>query len=140
MEYDETSPTGEVIIDGTRYPCSYVSTDVTVDGLTPHGPGRLSIDTVSIELPFAFTGAGCNVIPSLQSAVQVLYHDREYVFPYDRFVEYGPDDMWWAEPHGFGRWRPCVTSVDGMIADVNIDPPCNALIVARLKVATIRHA
>lgn len=28
----------------------------------------------------------------------------EWEFPYDRFIEYGKEDLWWAIPQGFGRW------------------------------------
>ena len=31
---------------------------------------------------------------------------REWVFPYDRFVEYEESDRRWAVPLGFGHWGP----------------------------------
>ncbi len=133
MEHYQTSPTGEVVIGGNRYPCSYISTDVCL------GPLH-SIDNVTVELPFFLADSIADPVISQGSQIQVLYHDREYVFPYDRFVEYGPEDIWWAEPHGFGRWQPCVTAVDGMIADITIDPPENSLIVTRLKIDSLRVA
>jgi len=30
---------------------------------------------------------------------------KKWVFPYDRFIEYGPEDEWWAIKDGFGHWE-----------------------------------
>ncbi len=42
---------------------------------------------------------------------------KEWEFPKDRFVEYGPEDLWWAVKCGFGRWvtRPGVMNVGGVL-------------------------
>jgi hypothetical protein len=36
-----------------------------------------------------------------------------WVFPADRFVEYGPEDEWWAIKCGFGHWedKPCAVQI-----------------------------
>ena|ERR1035437_3703381 len=37
-------------------------------------------------------------------------YDRKWVFPKDRFIEYGPEDFHWAIPLGFGHWEDDVTA------------------------------
>lgn len=30
---------------------------------------------------------------------------QKWVFPKDKYIEYGPEDEWWAIPWGFGHWQ-----------------------------------
>jgi len=36
-----------------------------------------------------------------------IYVPKErWEFPYDRYIEYGPEDLWWAVKYGFGKYVP----------------------------------
>lgn len=30
---------------------------------------------------------------------------KKWIFPKDKYIEYGPEDEWWAIPWGFGHWQ-----------------------------------
>lgn len=30
---------------------------------------------------------------------------KKWIFPYDKYIEYGPEDEWWAIPWEFGHWK-----------------------------------
>lgn len=31
--------------------------------------------------------------------------EDKFIYPQERFVEYGPEDIWWLEKYGFGHWE-----------------------------------
>jgi hypothetical protein len=35
--------------------------------------------------------------------IETLHSCKKWEFPYDRFIEYGPEDEWWARKWGFGK-------------------------------------
>ena len=57
-------------------------------------------------------------------------------FPVDKYVEYGPEDMWWAVKCGFGRWvtRP-LNSVYEMNMGFRKVFICHPAMLAKIKAA-----
>ncbi len=40
---------------------------------------------------------------------------KKWVFPYDKYIEYGPEDEWWARKQGFGYEAEQVICVKDVI-------------------------
>lgn len=43
-------------------------------------------------------------LANLQVVTDDQLTERVWEFPEDKFIEYGPEDLWWAVKYGFGRW------------------------------------
>lgn len=55
----------------------------------------------SMQSMFPMGGIGGTPVYSSEAAVRTEWH-----FPERRFVEYGPEDEWWARKYGYGHAGP----------------------------------
>lgn len=57
-------------------------------------------------------------LDGVEVIVDPLAVTRPWIFPKERFVEYGPEDEWWARKYGFGHegeYEPTAFNVGGTI-------------------------
>lgn len=67
--------------------------------------------------------------------------EKYWEFPQERFVEYGPEDEWWARKYGFGQEIEVQVEQHSkaILKDCSIDPPHNNQLTQRLTFVPITY-
>lgn len=91
---------------------------ITLKDLPEYG-GKVGFrPQVFISEPNSLIGAAIDVVSGIKVIVDdSVQSNKKWVFPYDKYIQYGPEDLWWAVPWGFGRWvnTPAAYEINGMV-------------------------